>query len=72
MNRQPKKKLDARAPAGYAEAYKVQTLAPHFDAVAPACSHFGPCGGCTLQSLAYPAQLREKQNQVTMTGLTAL
>lgn len=26
--------------------------------------HFGPCGGCTLQSLAYEAQLAAKQRQV--------
>ena len=31
------------------------------------CSHFGPCGGCSLQSLAYQAQLAEKQNQVIQT-----
>jgi len=51
--------------AGYAEARKLEVLQPHDSAVAPLCEHFGPCGGCTLQSLAYGAQLREKQNQVS-------
>jgi hypothetical protein len=49
---------------GYAEARKLRTLSPHRDAVQPRCHHFGPCGGCTLQSLAYGKQLAEKQNQV--------
>ncbi|MEW5307226.1 MAG: hypothetical protein WDW36_009634 [Sanguina aurantia] len=49
---------------GYAEAVKVSTVSPHSNAVAPACPHAGPCGGCTLQGLAYAAQLSEKQNQV--------
>jgi hypothetical protein len=49
---------------GYAEARKLRTLSPHRGAVQPRCQHFGPCGGCTLQSLAYERQLAEKQNQV--------
>lgn len=32
--------------------------------VLPACSAYGQCGGCVLQHLAYPAQLRFKQQQV--------
>jgi tRNA/tmRNA/rRNA uracil-C5-methylase (TrmA/RlmC/RlmD family) len=31
--------------------------------VAARCEHFGECGGCALQHLAYPAQLREKEDQ---------
>lgn len=37
----------------------------------PTCSrpvhlqHFGPCGGCSLQSLQYEAQLAAKQRQIT-------
>src|SRR5581483_7454749 len=28
------------------------------------CAHFGACGGCRFQDLAYEAQLREKERQV--------
>ena len=28
------------------------------------CAHFGACGGCRFQDLAYEAQLREKETQV--------
>ncbi len=30
----------------------------------PACEHFGICGGCTYQNLAYPVQAKLKENQV--------
>lgn len=46
----------------------MRTLSPHFNAVAPRCPSFGPCGGCSLQSLEYDAQLREKQRQVGACG----
>jgi 23S rRNA (uracil1939-C5)-methyltransferase len=29
--------------------------------VLPVCKHFGDCGGCKWQNLAYPAQLRHKE-----------
>lgn len=30
----------------------------------PKCSHFGPCGGCTYQTISYEAQLNMKAEQV--------
>ncbi|MBO5372703.1 MAG: 23S rRNA (uracil(1939)-C(5))-methyltransferase RlmD [Lachnospiraceae bacterium] len=30
----------------------------------PTCEHFGICGGCTYQNLAYPVQAKLKENQV--------
>lgn len=48
----------------YARAAKLASLSPHDCAAPPTCPHFGPCGGCTLQTLAYDAQLQAKQRQV--------
>ena len=39
-------------------------LEPSPDAVAPACEHFGSCGGCTSQDFAYEAQLRELERRL--------
>jgi hypothetical protein len=67
----PGERLTAEVTAvkrGFAEARKLRTLAPHAAAVEPRCPHFGPCGGCTLQSMDYTAQLQEKQNQVRAPG----
>jgi 23S rRNA (uracil1939-C5)-methyltransferase len=42
-------------------ARAVETLRPSADATAPRCLHFGICGGCGYQNLAYPAQLAAKR-----------
>jgi 23S rRNA (uracil1939-C5)-methyltransferase len=34
------------------------------DRAEPQCPHFGPCGGCQLQDVAYTAQLRHKGAQL--------
>ena len=34
------------------------------DRAEPQCPHFGPCGGCQLQNVVYPAQLRHKAAQL--------
>ena len=47
---------------GYAEVTAL--IEPSPDRVEPRCPLSGRCGGCTLQSLSYPAQLRYKKAQV--------
>lgn len=50
---------------GYARGIKLQTLTPHHNAVPAPCQHFGSCGGCSLQTLDYQAQLNHKLDHVT-------
>lgn len=50
--------------AGHATAVKQRTLRQHDHPAQPRCQHFGPCGGCSLQSLQYAAQLQHKQQLV--------
>lgn len=43
------------------EAVALETLERDGRAVAAVCRHFGPCGGCALQDLAYAEQLAGKR-----------
>lgn len=49
---------------GFAEAVAEEVLVPGPARVAAPCRHFGLCGGCRFQDLAYPSQLRAKEAQV--------
>lgn len=46
----------------FAEAVIENIVEPSGDRVEPPCRVFHACGGCQLQNLSYPAQLREKEN----------
>lgn len=46
---------------GYAQAEVEEIVAPSQERVAPACRHFGICGGCDYQHANYEAQLAFKQ-----------
>lgn len=48
----------------YAEAVALRIVEPSADRVKAFCKHFGTCGGCKWQDLAYPKQLEYKQQQV--------
>lgn len=45
-----------------AKLLEVRNASP--DRVTPACRHFGACGGCQYQHIAYETQLRMKHKQV--------
>ncbi len=45
---------------GLVRAELVEVLEPSPERIAPRCRHFGVCGGCHYQHLAYPAQLSAK------------
>lgn len=49
---------------GFYEGRATQVLRPSEDRVPPKCVHFGVCGGCKWQDMAYSAQLRHKQQEV--------
>jgi 23S rRNA (uracil1939-C5)-methyltransferase len=53
-----------RKKSSYAEARVVEVLQDSPQAIAPRCVHFGTCGGCLWQNLAYQQQLQAKRNQV--------
>ena len=48
----------------YAEARLESILRPSADRIDAGCRHYGSCGGCRWQSLAYPTQLKYKERQV--------
>jgi len=48
----------------FARARLRQVLSQSPERVTPLCAHFGNCGGCQYQHVAYPAQLRLKHKQV--------
>lgn len=63
----PGQKVSARITRkrkGFAEARVQRTLRKSTEEVVARCSHFGECGGCRSQNLAYEAQLKYKQLQV--------
>ncbi|MCM1377013.1 MAG: 23S rRNA (uracil(1939)-C(5))-methyltransferase RlmD [Clostridium sp.] len=48
----------------YAEGEILNLLKPSEERIEPICPHFSICGGCKWQHLAYPSQLKYKQQQV--------
>ncbi len=50
-----------RARRAYAEAEAVAVEVASKDRTEPRCPHFGPCGGCAWQHVAYAAQARAKE-----------
>ena len=49
---------------GFAEGLVTSVVEPSDARVEAPCRHFGTCGGCRFQDLAYAAQLGEKERQV--------
>lgn len=49
---------------GRAEARVLEILSPSPVETRTACAHFGACGGCIYQSVAYEEQLKIKEEQV--------
>ena len=49
---------------GFAEGVVTELVAPGKGRVEAPCRHFGVCGGCRFQDLAYEVQLDEKERQV--------
>ncbi len=48
----------------YAESRIESLLIPSPHRIAPACEHFGVCGGCKWQNLEYSIQKKYKENQL--------
>jgi 23S rRNA (uracil1939-C5)-methyltransferase len=47
---------------GYFRARLLEVLEPAPDRIVPRCRHFGECGGCQFQHLAYASQVRAKES----------
>lgn len=45
----------------FAHAYVTDVIEASPERVTPRCPHYGPCGGCTYQHVAYEEQLRAKR-----------
>lgn len=53
-----------KSKSNYVEGEAVEILEYSQDRVAPKCIHFGTCGGCKWQNIAYGKQLDFKHNEV--------
>jgi 23S rRNA (uracil1939-C5)-methyltransferase len=49
---------------GMFEGVATEITHPSPDRISPRCIHFGTCGGCKWQNMAYPAQLKHKAIEV--------
>jgi 23S rRNA (uracil1939-C5)-methyltransferase len=57
--------------ANYSRGRAVEILAPSPDRVEPRCPHFGTCGGCQWQHIAYERQLTLRE-EITRSQLTRI
>jgi tRNA/tmRNA/rRNA uracil-C5-methylase (TrmA/RlmC/RlmD family) len=48
----------------FGRARLLRVITPSEERATPACAHFGACGGCQYQHMAYATQLRVKRKQV--------
>ena len=53
-----------RVKRGFAEGVVTEVVRPSSTRVVAPCPHFGVCGGCRFQDLAYDVQVAEKERQV--------
>jgi 23S rRNA (uracil1939-C5)-methyltransferase len=60
----PGERVEVRVAPGRGGFELVRIVSPSPHRVAAPCRHFGPCGGCAWQHIAYPEQLRLKQERL--------
>lgn len=53
-----------RKRAGIYTSLLEEIVQPSCDRIAPKCIHFGACGGCRWQQIAYERQLQQKEREV--------